>query len=60
MELGHFWLNNAYNEMLPVSSVDGTSVWKRYIPMGVQVYDNEINPNKLINNMPASTAFEPV
>lgn len=60
MELGHFWLNNAYNEMLPVSSVDGSSAWKRYIPMGVQVYDNEINPNKLINNMPATTAFEPV
>ena len=60
MELEHFWLNKAYNEKIPVSSIDGNSIWRRYVAYGTKVYDWETNKNNLINGRPAGTAFEPV
>jgi len=60
MELEHFWLDKAYNETIPVSSIDGASSWKRYVAYGTKIYDWETNQSNLINGKAAGTAYEPV
>ena len=60
VSIQEFWLNKAYQNKIPVASVDGVSEFVRYLPLGMRILESEINPANKINGIAATTAFEPV
>mgnify|MGYP001446672589 CR=1 FL=1 len=60
VSIQEFWLNKAYQNKIPVASVDGVSEFVRYLPLGMRILESEINPANKINGIAGTTAFEPV